>query len=315
MRPHRMLIAVACATWFSITSGFSQGCSDSGFCTMGAVKPDQIYVPKISVRINAIELTQHFGYTKYGDQIHSTFLDINVGLLRRTTFQFRLPAYTTIRGNMPTTTGWGDYFINASHLLVSKDQYQVNLTVGAKLFNRAQSEKRSEEGKSMPLYQQTSLGSDDLIAGISIISRKWMLASAYKHPVNRVRNNFNQEQWIESPLYSTVQDYTTSAGLLPGADLMLRIERSFRFSQWSFSTGILNIYRLNRDEILDGNGNSMPLMGTQGLASNFLAGARYRFNIHSSVKLLAAVTLKERERNPDGLARDFVSQLAYEYRF
>jgi hypothetical protein len=282
---------------------------------MGAMKPDQIYVPKVIVRINAIELTQHFGYSKYGDQIYSTFMDVNVGVTRTTNLQFRLPAFTSIRGNMPTTSGWGDYFVNASQTIISRERYQVNLTFGAKLFNRRESDKRSEAGQSMPLYQQTSLGSDDLIAGLSVISRKWMIASAYKHPVNRVRNNFNSDQWTETPMYQIVQEYTSSAGLLPGADIMLRIERSVRFSQWSFSAGLLNIYRIKRDEFLDGNGNSIPLNGTQGLASNFLTGTRYRFNVHSSIKLLMSAKLKERDLNPDGLSRNFVSQVAYEYRF
>jgi len=315
MRIPRIVMMIVFAMLSGIVISFSQGCSDSGFCTMGAIKPDQIYIPKIRVRINAVELTQHFGYSKYGDQIYSTFMDVNVGLSRNTNVQFRLPAYTSIRGNMPTTTGWGDYFVNLSQTLVSRDRYQVNFTLGARIFNREQSENRSGEGQSMPLYQQTSLGSDDLIAGVSVLSRKWMIASAYKHPVNRVKNNFHSDQWRENPLYETVQVYTPSAGLLPGADIMFRIERSFRFAQWSFSTGILNIYRINRDEILDGSGNSIPLNGTQGLASNFLTGTRYRFNVHSSVKLLMAFKIRERYLNPDGLSRDFVSQIAYEYRF
>lgn len=41
----------------------------------------------------------------------------------------------------------------------------------------------------------------------------------------------------------------------------------------------------------------------------------YRFNTHQSVKVFWPANIKERDANPDGFARDFLGQLAYEVRF
>ncbi|CAN5127686.1 hypothetical protein BH09BAC3_BH09BAC3_27800 [soil metagenome] len=304
-----------CAIVLFAGSGYAQGCSDSGFCTMGAMKPDQIYIPKVKFRINSVELTQHIGHTRFGDWIHSSFLDINVGITPKMNVQVRLPAYTTITGNMPTTQGWGDTYLNVNRTMVIHDKYQINLSLGGKLYNPAGSEKKSSEGQSMSTYQQTGYGSNDLVTSMSLISRKWLLAIGYRKPLNRMRDEFNHEQWRESPLYQTALVYPSSNRLLPGQDIILRVERNFRFSQWSFYAGILNIYRVTKDSEIDNSGHVVDIKGTDGLASNFIAGARYRLTIHSSIKLLASVRLRERDVNPDGLSRDFVGQLAYEIRF
>ncbi len=292
-----------------------QGCSDSGFCTMGALKPDQIYPRKLNLRINSMELTQHIGHTKFGDWIHSTFLDANIGITKKTNLQVRLPAYTIIQGNMPTTRGWGDIFFSLSQNILFKEKFQVNATLGGKIYNKWSADKKSADGHSMPMYQQTSYGTNDLIIGMSISNTKWLFATGYQHALNKLSSQFRPEDWKETSMADIVKVYPTSAGLQRGDDLMFRIERNIRFSRLSFYAGVLNIFRLTKDKTLDSTGRLVSVQGTQGLASNLLTGVRYRLNTHHSVKVLGSVTIKERDVNPDGLARDFVGQLAYEIRF
>jgi hypothetical protein len=51
--------------------GFSQGCSDAGFCTMGAMKPDQPFNKKIEVRLRSMEISFYRGnYAKTSDAYH-----------------------------------------------------------------------------------------------------------------------------------------------------------------------------------------------------------------------------------------------------
>jgi hypothetical protein len=299
----------------AVSTTFAQGCSDSGFCTMGALRPDQIYPRKLNFRINSVELTQHIGHTKFGDWIHSTFLDANIGITRKTNLQFRLPAYTIIEGRMPTTRGWGDIFFSLSQNLLFKEKFQINATLGGKIYNKWSDNKKSDDGRSMPMYQQTSFGTNDLIIGLSISSNKWLVATGYQRALNTLANQFRPEDWTETSMSEIVEVYPTSAGLQRGDDMMFRVERNFRFSRLSFYTGILNLVRLTKDKTLDTSGNLVSVNGTRGLATNFLAGVRYRFNTHHSVKALWSVKLKERDVNPDGLARDFVGQVAYEIRF
>lgn len=292
----------------------SQGCSDSGFCTMGAFKPDQVYVRKFSLRLNSIELTHHLGHTKYNDWIQSTFLDVNIGLGRKTFLQVRLPAYTTISGNMPTTRGWGDFFISASQAIVIRDDFQVYLSAGAKIYT-SRPDQQSENGNPMPMYQQTSYGSNDISLGGSLISRKWLFAIAYQHALNDVENNFTSARWTGSPLYNIVQKYDPSAGLQRGDDIMVRAERNFRLSRFNFHTGILNLYRVTEDKTLSENGELTGVRGSNGLAINIVTGGGYQFNTRMGIRLLVSIKVRERDANPDGLSRNFISQLAYVIRF
>lgn len=294
---------------------FGQGCSDSGFCTMGALRPDQIYPRKLNFRINSVELTYHIGHTTFGDWVHSTFVDTNIGITKRTNLQLRLPAYTIVQGNMPTTRGWGDIFFSLSQNILFKEKFQVNATLGGKIYNKWSADKKSSDGHSMPMYQQTSYGTNDLILGVSVSSHKWLFAAGYQHALNKLSNQFRPEDWKETSMADIVAVYPTSAGLQRGDDLMLRLERNFRFSRFSFYIGTLNIFRLTKDKTLATSGKLVSLQGTQGLASNLLAGVRYRFNASHSVKVLWSDKVKERDVNPDGLARDFVGQVAYEIRF
>lgn len=292
----------------------SQGCSDSGFCTMGALRPDQPFSKKIAIRLNSVELTQHFGLTKYNDHIHSTFVDANFGIGSKTNFHVRLPAYTIIEGKMPTTSGWGDFFFNLSRRVITTDHYQLHLSLGAKIYT-SQPDKKSSDGLPMPLYQQTTYGSNDLNGGVTFINRQWMFSMGYQRALNRITNEFTTEQWVGHSLYDVVKLYDRSAGLERGDDLMVRAERNFRLSQFNFYVGILNLWRVTEDKTLNDDGQLSSVDGSQGLASNLLIGGGYQFNSRSGVRLLTSTRLKERKANPDGLSRDFIAQLSYIVRF
>jgi hypothetical protein len=220
-----------------------------------------------------------------------------------------------IEGEMPTTRGWGDIFFSLTQNILVTDNYQVNATIGGKVYNKWSAEKKSPEGLSMPLYQQPSYGSNDIILGLSVSNRNYLFAAGYQRALNGIENQFRPEDWAGTPLGEVVEVYPASAGLQRGDDLMFRAERNFRFSRWSFYTGILNIYRLTKDKTLDNYGRLVSINGTQGLATSLIVGARYRLNVKNSLKLLWSFTALERDVNPDGLNRDFVGQLAYEFRF
>jgi hypothetical protein len=290
--------------------GRAQGCSDSGFCTMGAMRPDQPYAQKVKIKLHSIELTQHLGHTKFGDWVHATFIDANFSLGRKNFFQLRLPSYAIIEGNMPTVRGWGDTFFSFTRQLVATEQFQVNATLGGKIYTSM-----TQSDDAMPLYQQTTLGSNDLMMGVSMISKKWMVAVGYQKPLNGTRNNFNPTNFEGSVFEDVAKNYTASAGLYRGDDIALRVERNFRLARWNFFIGSLNLIRVTADQRLDSEGKLTAVEGSTGLASNILIGGGYQFNIHSGIRLLVAGKLTERAQNPDGLSRDFVAQLAYVVRF
>ena len=171
------------------------------------------------------------------------------------------------------------------------------------------------------MYYQTSLGTYDLITGISLITRQWLFATGIQIPLNENGNGFIWSAWDGSEQEAYADRYNQAKDLKRGTDVMLRVERNFRFSRMNFSLGMLPIYRITRDEITrSGKDVGSPVTriahpDAKGLALSAIFTAGYNFDVRSAVKLLLGRKIAQRDFNPDGLTREFVSTLSYSYRF
>jgi len=66
--PQKKIFLAACLLLLSVMV-FSQGCSDAGFCTMGAMKPDQPYNKRLKIKLRSIEFSQYYGHTHFNNKI------------------------------------------------------------------------------------------------------------------------------------------------------------------------------------------------------------------------------------------------------
>ncbi len=298
--------------------GYSQGCSDAGFCTMGAMKPDQAYSKKIDFKLRAIEISQYRGVTTISPVVLVTNIDFSFSI-RKTSFQVKLP-YQSISGNLGKTSGIGDISISATRSIHSSDKYDVNATLGMKIpSNDSDLTKEDDElnnrGSVYPMYYQTSLGSHDIIAGISVISKKWLFAAGYQNALSANNNQFKMDEWMEYHDQNYLRNHNISNKLKRGTDVMVRVERNWRFSNYNFSAGVLPIYRITKDQIVDSSDNYHKVDNTTGLALTTLFSAGYHFNVNSSIKFIYGLKLVDRDVNPDELTRNNVQTIAYVYRF
>ena len=306
-----LLLLVTSMLWSPVL--FAQGCSDAGFCTMGALKPDQPYNKRIAIRLRSMEIGFYRGTTPLTPVIYVATIDMNIGINDKTSFQVKLP-YQAVTGQLANTSGLGDISLCVTRTLVKRRAFDVNISLGTKLATNGAN--KTENDLPLPMYYQTSLGSYDGIAGISFISRKWLLATGIQHPFNQNNNQFLWSAWENSPEdQEYVHRYANSRELYRGTDVMLRIERNFRFSQWNFALGLLPISRISHDVITNRNNERVEQPNTTGLAMSALVSAGYSFDVRSGLKLLLGHKLVQRDNNPDGLTREFVSTLSYCYRF
>ncbi len=228
---------------------FAQGCSDAGFCTMGAMRPDQPFSKKINIRLRSVSLTQYIGLTKFNDTILSYIAEVNVSISDKWQAQIKLP-YTFVQGPLANTKGVGDISLSLTRAIIQKTEWQLNATLGAKIpTNNANFQ--NDIGLALPMYYQSSLGTYDIIAGISFINKNFLLAAGVQHPFNQVDNGFKWGEWQEHPLTEIANQYPVSQFLDRGTDAMLRVEYNLRFSKWSMNIGILPIYRFTPDIITD----------------------------------------------------------------
>ncbi|HEY0771342.1 MAG TPA: hypothetical protein VGD31_13510 [Sphingobacteriaceae bacterium] len=304
------LVCAFLLTAFSNT--YSQGCSDAGFCTMGAMKPDQPFNKKIRLTLRSMELSFYRGTTTLTPVIHVVTADMNFGLNSRTSFQVKLP-YQFVTGRLANTAGLGDISLCFTKNLLTNERYDVNFSLGTKIpTNNAD---KSIDGRPLPMYYQTSLGTYDAIAGISMITRKWLFATGIQVPFNENNNQFLWGAWADHPEAQYTLGYARAKRLKRGTDVMIRIERNFRFSRVNFSLGLLPIYRITRDEFTLANGESLRLQEAQGLALSGIFTTGYNFNVRSGIKALIGHKIVNRDVNADGLSRELVSSFSYVYRF
>ncbi|MBS1949935.1 MAG: hypothetical protein OJF59_002424 [Cytophagales bacterium] len=297
-----------------------QGCSDAGFCTMGAMKPDQPFNKNTNVKLRSIEFSQYYGITHFNNHIWVSTLEANIGLGDKYIVQAKIP-YLISSGHLGTYQSLSDISLSVTKNIVRTDELDINVTVGTKIPSN-NGDQQQYQGRSLPMYYQTSLGTHDLILGASIITRKWLIAVGYQQALDRNQNGFWWGEWRKEDPADTsyILRYAQSNNLQRGKDIMIRVERDFRFSRFNASIGLLPIYRINRDDIqvpsLINNSLTPKISsGSDGLALSGIYTLGYHFNVNSSIKLLVGNRFIQREKNPDGLSREFVTSLTYSYRF
>lgn len=294
---------------------FAQGCADAGFCTMGAMRPDQNFSKKINLKLRSAELSHYIGITKLQNTIRAYQIDLNVGITNKLTAQFKIP-YMYTSGKLGKTNGWGDISVSLTGNVLSTEKYQVNATVGMKTWTNTQ-DLTTEDGLPLPMYYQTSLGTTDFVLGLSYITKKWLIATGWQKPLSGSNNNnFWWKPYEGTPQWWYALRYAESIWLRRSADLMFRVQRDFRFSKWAFSTGMLFIYRPNEDTWWNKEAKVWEASeGSDGLAWTFLTGAAYNFNTRSSIKVSNGFRIIRRDHNPDGLSREYVNTISYLYKF
>jgi hypothetical protein len=302
---------LACVFVLACVKVFSQGCSDAGFCTMGAMKPDQPFNKKVQLRLNAAEISFYRGTTTLTPIIYVATADLSFRLNSRNSFQVKLP-YQAVTGRLANTSGMGDISLCYTRNLASRDRYDINFSLGTKIPTNKSD--KDVDGFPLPMYYQTSLGTYDFITGISLITRQWLFATGIQIPFNENENQFTWAAWANHEERDYANLYEPARELKRGTDVMLRVERNFRFSRLNFTLGLLPIYRINRDEILKA-GVRERLEKAHGLAMSAIFTTGYNFNVKSGMKLLLGHKIVQRETNPDGLTRELVSSVSYYYRF
>lgn len=296
---------------------FGQGCSDAGFCTMGAMKPDQPYNKKVPIKLRSMEVSFYRGTTTLTPIIYVANIDASFSVGKKNSFQVKLP-YQAVTGRLANTSSIGDISLCITRNIYTSDRFDLNVSLGGKIRSN-KSDKTSDEGYPLPMYYQTSLGTYDFITGVSLISKKWLFATGIQHPFNENDNQFLWGRWppgSEDPVY--IKKYAKANQLKRGTDVMLRVERNFRFSRLNFSVGLLPIYRITNDKILDPTidpVNHTKPKDAKGLALSTIATVGYNFNVKSGIKLLIGRKLVQRDNNPDGLTRELVTTCSYFYRF
>jgi len=292
------LIVIICT--LNLQQAISQGCSDAGFCTIGSFKHSPVAQKNFKQRLS---LQTPIGM---GDENVAVFTPaIQYELeIKKLTLQGKITAnYAT--GNLGNVFGAGDIFLTGSYLFSASKKWQWLGTGGLKL--PLDPSNSSEGGYPLPLQYQSSLGTVDIIAGLTAVNRSWRLSFALQQPLTKAnKNGFLQEYGNDDP---EAARYPASNRLQRKGDLLLRMSKDFSTSgKWQFNAGLLNIWHLGKDRYsaIAPEQKVTAIEGSQGLTINITGSVFYKVSEKLRLGISGGTPVVAREVRPDGLTRSWV---------
>lgn len=281
----------------------AQGCNDAGLCGLGDLDGQGLstgnkyntqlsYVFSLGEQqtlINTIQFEQRF----------SLFHD-------RAQLFIQLP-FHYIYGNLGQTYGVGDISVGFNYRFLQKKEVRASFMIAAKL--PPNESNKTIDGKGVPMVYQTSLGTYAMALGLNFNYRKWQMGVGYLKPFGSNSNYFYYDQW---PVNDDALEYTQMHDLARGDDAMLRLNRFFYTKKSRFNTGLLALYRVQKDIVTQGE-NRIALDNSDGFTLNINLGYQRVLKNEDAITLTLAAPLITREVRVDGLTSTFVVMFTYAF--
>jgi hypothetical protein len=280
---------------------YAQGCSDAGFCTIGSLNPSQEDSMKLGHKISFLF---PLGIGDESVFVFTPAVQYDNQLSERWGIQVKVTA-NYADGNLGNAFGPSDLFLTGIYTIKSKRKWSTSITLGTKLPMNPSNLK--SEGRSLPMQYQSSLGTIDLITGISISDNSWQFSIGWQQPLSGTnQNNFLPAYWQGTP---EAEKYPPSNDFRRKGDVLLRTAYTITLKKkFSLTPGLLAIYHLEEDTYVDANisDDQISIAGSQGLTLNMTLAGLWTLSDRLALGFSAGTPLIFRDVRPDGLTRKIV---------
>lgn len=305
MKKH-LIITGLCLLTLAIP-GFGQGCSDAGFCSIGALKDngvpsEQTYAASLAIGVGlgmGLEATSSItSYLEYNHAINS---------------KWNLGAKITgglYDGDLGSNAGPGDLYLSGSYLPKSKGNHKFSFLASLKA-PLSTSDAKSDKDIPLPMEYQSSLGTFDFIGGISYLYKnKWEISTGFQLPLSGA----NENEFLRFPSDSIKGDFNSTREFERAGDVLIRAGYKLKFmdNKLLLKPNILAIYHLAEDSYSDIFNQRRKIENSDGLTINAGIMITRIFKNNHQLEVIAAAPLVVREERPDGLTRSFVFNVQYQ---
>ena len=290
---------------------FAQGCSDAGVCTLHSIKNNAEAHESKEGKKNDVSVGFAYGKGERSTNNYAGYIEHTRSLSARASITGRV-SYAAISGELASTSGPGDLFLSFNHAFDVKKKWQKSFVVGLKLpFEGADI---TENGISLPMPYQTSLGTIDLVLGLNYNRKNLGATLALQQPLkDQNENKFLPGGFPTDPL--TVFYWPTNEFKRKG-DVVGRASYSFKTGdRFSIRPSLLGICHLGNDTYLDNNKMRRAISNSRGLTLNANVFVDYHLKNGNGFELSLGTPFVVREQRPDGLTRSFVASLEYQFSF
>jgi hypothetical protein len=287
-----VLLFVLCAQ-----NTYSQGCSDSGFCSIDGMKQNDSITNVSEYYANSIKTGLSFGNTRYSVWIINTYIAYSSQINKRLSFsmkidgQFRSGVLTNLAG-LSDITSSVSYKLSKSFGTIAG--IKIPSSDGNAKFN----------GRSMPMAYQTSLGTYDIIAGAQYIHKNLFIVMGWQNPVIQNSNTYISGSFLSEDLGA---EYLQTNKYERAGDVLLRVSYNHkprnRIKNISFIYSLLPIYHLKNDKYVNTENIFIEIKDSKGLTLNTNIFAKYSINTSTALELSLGFPLLARKVRPDGLSQ------------
>lgn len=295
MRLRFLLFILAGMVSFHAAPG--QGCSDAGFCTSGALEApaDTVTTPQmltllLPVGMGEDDVVVFTPALQYDYTFNSTW-----SVQAKFTLNYA-------SGTLANAFGPGDLYVTGLYSFKHTSPGQWKLSLGTKL--PLQDGNLKHKDQPLPMVYQSSLGTTDVILGVSWSNPTWFFSAGWQQPVSGSNGNqFLPSQW-DTP---SAEAYLPTRDFDRKGDVLLRITYQLTLRKnLSLQPGLLGIYHLGEDTYYDPATNRRTaLAGSKGSTVNATVAVHWKTR-KLTVGLTGGTPLATRDARPDGLTRSFV---------
>lgn len=281
----------------------AQGCSDAGICSIG----NSFGILEKETK-NNIEVGTVFG----AGEADVTYISPYITYTRDINKQFSLSTkitYNVASGSFGKRGAFGDGYLIGNYKFKSKSNKKWSSLLGMK-FPFTQSNLKIND-YSIPLDYQSSLGTFDLLLGISLNYKKWDFNTGIQVPlINNNKNSYFKE-------FSGTNDFPSTNLFERKPDALVRATYTIKTTnqKFTFKPNVLFLYHLGEDSYETIFGKRESINGSDGLTINGNIISSYALNKKSNIELSLATPFLVREIRPDGLTRKFTAGINYKISF
>ncbi len=252
-------------------------CSDAGICMIGSHEP--------TLR-HRIELSYIYGRESPSNKLTFNTLQLEgtVHIFQDSRVSFLLP-WTHVDGPLGTTDGVGDFRIVWNQSVWHLTEGELSIQLGGKIATG------NSNAGNLPQAYQVGLGTNDVILGLAYEREPWIIAAGYQASRGRSDNAITR--------------------LRRGDDFLLRAGYGLNLGSVRASGEILAIKRLAESSVLDTAANLfVDVSGSDQFQVNILAKGSIPLRENLALQALAAIPLRSRKVNVDGLTRSMTISIS-----
>jgi hypothetical protein len=292
-------LALRCVTELPV---YAQGCSDAGFCTLPGLKPKT----DTTTYTYTLKIGSNIGSADNNISVWGTYAEISARLHAKMQVHAKVSTLAQ-SGNGISVKGFSDVYLNVSYQVVPTLSFLVGSKVPLTNGNT------SRNNVPLPMDYQASLGTWDVIAGLSYNLRQWQFMWAIQQPITQNKNSFSAEEY---PATSALANFQTTNKYTRKGDMLLRIAYPVLVrKKIKVTPSLLSIYHIGNDTYQNEVGSNVVIANSQGLTVNATVFIDIPINKKSAFQLNGGVPFVVREARPDGLTRSYVLNLEYQVRF